>query len=68
MATKRKKTTIRAGQTVQRQPDYEKWFIEQVEQGLKEARAGKTIDHQTIAKKWASKRAVHRTTTQKPRE
>lgn len=68
MATKRKKTTIRAGQTVQRQLDYEKWFIEQVEQGLKEARAGKTIDHQAIAKKWASKRAVHRTTTQKPRE
>ena len=35
--------------------DYEEWFIQQVQEGLKEVEAGNLLDHAEVTKKWEAK-------------
>jgi RHH-type transcriptional regulator, rel operon repressor / antitoxin RelB len=42
-------------QAVERYLDYEEWFFREVREGLKEAKAGKLIEHETVANKWGEK-------------
>ena len=45
-------------QAVDRYLDYEEWFAAEVETGLKEAKAGKVVEHEGVAKAWERKRAA----------
>jgi predicted transcriptional regulator len=47
--------------------DYEEWFIQQVQEGLKEAEAGNLLDHAEVAKKWEAKLEAKMDAHRKPR-
>jgi predicted transcriptional regulator len=54
-------------QAIDRYLGYEEWFAAQVEEGLKEARAGKVVEHKAVVKKWERKRAARMDTRRQPR-
>jgi predicted transcriptional regulator len=45
-------------QAIERYLNYEEWFVAQVKQGLKEAKAGKVVEHEAVVKAWEGKRAA----------
>lgn len=55
-ASNRSRTWV-ISQAVERYLDYEEWFVRAVQEGLKEARAGDLIDHETVVRKWERRRA-----------
>jgi len=45
-------------QAVERYLNYEEWFVAQVQEGLKEARAGEVVEHEAVVRAWERKRAA----------
>jgi len=45
-------------QAVERYLNYEEWFVAQVQEGLKEARAGEVVEHEALVRAWERKRAA----------
>ncbi len=42
---------------VEKYLDYEEWFAREVHKGLKEARAGRVVDHDAVVAEWERKLA-----------
>ncbi len=45
-------------QAVERYLDYEEWFVGAVKRGLTEAEAGELAEHETVVRRWESKRGA----------
>ncbi len=45
-------------QAVERYLDYEEWFVARVKEGLKQAKAGQVVGHETVVKARERKRAA----------
>lgn len=53
-------------EAVERYLDYEEWFIQQVQEGLKEAQAGNLFDHEEMVKKWEARLEAQMDANRKP--
>jgi predicted transcriptional regulator len=56
-ATSRSRTWV-INQAIERYLDYEEWFVGEVEAALAEAKSGKVVPHELVARKWERKRAA----------
>lgn len=55
-ATRRSRTFV-IEEAINRYLDLNEWQIAEIEQGLKEARAGKVVPHDEVVAKWEARRA-----------
>ncbi len=43
-------------EAIERDLDYEEWFVGAVKRGLKQAETGELVEHEAVVRRWVSKR------------
>jgi len=65
-ATNRSRASV-INQAVERYLDYDEWFVNEVEKGLKEVGSGELVEHEALVKVWENKRAAKVDAHRQPR-